>query len=212
MRMRRVLIAVAVTVTLGLAGLTPVLAAPDALFALMQRWENVEYRMQGDARLQAFESLSHEIDSLAQAHGSDSHVLTAEGVVLASYARARGGLGALDLAKRARTALERAIEIDPAGENGAAYVTLGALYQHAPGWPIAFGDEEKAGQLLNKAVEIRPEGIDTNFYYAQYLEDQGEHAAARQYARLAVDGRPRKGKASDEVLRRQAEAWLVNHP
>ncbi|MCE3026337.1 hypothetical protein [Salinicola sp. DM10] len=184
-------------------------AQQNELFPLMQRWGNVEYEMQGDAQQRAFESLVKEVDALAQRYPDNAHVLTAQGVVLASYAKAKGGLGALDLAKQARKALERAIQIDPQGENGSAYVTLGALYQHAPGWPIAFGDDDKAGELLKRAVEIRPDGIDTNFYYAQYLEDQGQHAEARQYAERAVEGQARKGRASDEALRQEVRQWLA---
>ncbi|KFF48028.1 hypothetical protein GY26_17140 [Gammaproteobacteria bacterium MFB021] len=186
-------------------------AQQNELFPLMQRWGNVEYEMQGDAQQRAFESLVKEVDVLAQRYPDNAHVLTAQGVVLASYAKAKGGLGALDLAKQARKALERAIQIDPQGENGSAYVTLGALYQHAPGWPIAFGDDDKAGELLKRAVEIRPDGIDTNFYYAQYLEDQGQHAEARQYAERAVEGQARKGRASDEALRQEVRQWLARH-
>ncbi|OLO02653.1 hypothetical protein [Salinicola socius] len=183
---------------------------PDStLFSLMQRWGNVEYQMQGDAQLKAFEDLAGEVDMLARSQPDDSHVLTAQGVILASFAKAKGGLGALDLAKRARTVLERAIAIDPQGEDGSAYVTLGALYQHAPGWPIAFGDDDKARQLLERAVSIRPAGIDTNFYYAQFLEDQGEDAKALTYAQRAVDGQPRAGRPSDEALRQEARHWVA---
>lgn len=185
---------------------------PDStLFSLMQRWGNVEYQMQGDAQLKAFEDLADEADALARSQPDDPHVLTAQGVVLASFAKAKGGLGALDLAKRARAALEKAISLDPQGENGSAYVTLGALYQHAPGWPIAFGDSDKARELLHKAVSIRPDGIDTNFYYAQFLEEQGEDAEALTYAKRAVDGQSRAGRPSDEALRQEAERWLAEH-
>lgn len=211
MRIRSWAVMMGLALSVTAAGSAIAEASNDALFPLMQRWGNVEYQMQGDAQLRAFESLADEVDTMASDHPDDSHVLTAKGVVLASYAKAKGGLGALDLAKRARSALERAIEIDPSGEDGSAYVTLGALYQHAPGWPIAFGDDGEAARLLKKAVDIRPEGIDTNFYYAQFLEDQGDHAKALEYTERAVTGVARKGRSSDEALRRQAETWLSKH-
>jgi len=205
-----IILVVALCGVLGAA--TAMAQTPDSsLFSLMQRWGNVEYQMQGDAQLRAFEDLAGEVDTLARSQPDDSHVLTAQGVILASFAKAKGGLGALDLAKRARTVLERAITIDPQGEDGSAYVTLGALYQHAPGWPIAFGDDDKASQLLERAVAIRPAGIDTNFYYAQFLEDQGKDEEALSYAQRAVDGQPRAGRPSDEALRREARDWLAEH-
>ena len=201
------------TPLLGLIWVTVAVAqTPDStLFSLMQRWGNVEYQMQGDAQLKAFEDLADEADALARSQPENPRVLTAQGVVLASFAKAKGGLGALDLAKRARTVLEKAISLDPQGESGSAYVTLGALYQHAPGWPIAFGDSDKARELLHKAVSIRPDGIDTNFYYAQFLAEQGEDAEALTYAKRAVDGQPRAGRSSDEALRQEAERWLAEH-
>jgi Tfp pilus assembly protein PilF len=165
--------------------------------------------MQGDAQLRAFEDLAGEVDMLARSEPENSHILTAQGVILASFAKAKGGLGALDLAKQARTVLEKAITIDPQGEDGSAYVTLGALYQHAPGWPIAFGDDDKARQLLERAVSIRPAGIDTNFYYAQFLEDQGADEEAVTYAQRAVDGQSRADRPSDEALRKEARKWLA---
>ena len=38
---------------------------------------------------------------------------TWKGIILASWAKARGGLGALDLAKEAKATLEQAIKLDP---------------------------------------------------------------------------------------------------
>lgn len=194
--------------TLALTSVAHAQQAGTSLFSLMQRWSNVEYQMQGDAQTQAFDSLAGEVNALAEAQPGSASVLTAQGVILASYAKSKGGFGALELAKQARTALERAIELDPRGEDASAFVTLGALYQHVPGWPIAFGDEDRARELLRRAVEIRPNGIDTNFYYAQYLEDQGQRAEALTYAQRAVDGVARERRNSDEVLRRDVEQWL----
>ncbi|NWO11250.1 hypothetical protein HLV40_12690 [Chromohalobacter salexigens] len=182
--------------------------SPDGVYPLMSRWGNVEYGMQGAAQEKALASLAEEAGALAEAHPDNAHVLTAEGIILASYAKAKGGLGALDLAKRARKALERAIELDPRGDNGSAYVTLGALYDRAPGWPVSFGDDDKAGELLRRALEIRGDGIDTHYFYATYLRDEGRRAEARRHAQQAVDGRARKGRDSDEALREKARRLL----
>ncbi|WP_251977454.1 hypothetical protein [Salinicola avicenniae] len=211
----RILAATVFTLTLIVGAAAGALAqdrAPEStLFSLMQRWGNVEYEMQGDAQTRAFEGLEREVETLAETYPDDPRVLTAEGVVLASYARVEGGLGALGLAKTARDSLERAISLDPQGQDGSAYVTLGALYQRAPGWPIAFGDEDKARELLEKAVAIRPAGIDTNYYYAQFLEEQGAHGEAMAYAERALAGEAREGRASDEALRERVRAWIDAH-
>ena len=60
----------------------------------------------------------------------------------------------------------------------------------------------KAERLLKKAVEIRPQGIDTLYFYADFLREQGRDAAALEYARRAdaAPGRPGR-EASDAGLR-----------
>ena len=109
-------------------------------------------------------------------------------IVLSTWAGAKGGLGALSLVKRAKKQLERAIEIDGSAMAGSAYITLGSLYYQVPGWPLAFGDDDKAMVLLEKALKLNPYGIESNFFYADFLQDQGSEALARDYfekARLA---------------------------
>lgn len=186
------------------------LAQDSELHAIKNRWEHISTQTAGDDRAKAFEQLSTEMVGLAEQYHDNAEVLTWQGIVLASQARAKGGLGALGLAKEARAVLERAVELDPRGNNGSAYVTLGALYDRAPGWPIAFGDSDTAEQMFQKALEIRPNGIDVNYYYAAFLEDEGHEVQALEHARRAVKGEARDGReASDEALREDAEALVT---
>jgi Tfp pilus assembly protein PilF len=45
----------------------------------------------------------------------------------------------------------------------------GALYYQVPGWPIGFGDKDKANELLKKALALNPDGIDPNYFYGDFL-------------------------------------------
>jgi hypothetical protein len=63
----------------------------------------------------------------------------------------------------------RAIQLDPNASEGAAFVTLGSLYYMVPGWPIAYGDTNKADALLKKALVINPNTIDANYFYGDFL-------------------------------------------
>ncbi|PRY72744.1 hypothetical protein [Halomonas ventosae] len=165
--------------------------------------------MAPERREAALASLAEESASLAESHPRQSRVLVWRGIILASHAREAGGLAALGSAKEARRLLERAVELDPDGHNGSAWVTLGALYHRAPGWPVAFGDAETADQMFRRALAIRPQGIDVNYYYAAFLDDEERRGEARAHARRAVDGQARKARrASDEALREQARALL----
>ena len=65
--------------------------------------------------------------------------------------------------KAARAEFEQAIQRDARALAGSAYVSLGSLYYQVPGWPIGFGDDDKAEQLLKQGLAIDPDGIDANY-------------------------------------------------
>ncbi|PCF94578.1 tetratricopeptide repeat protein [Vreelandella nigrificans] len=204
----RLLIAAALGSTLALAPLAAT-AYDGELFSLKNRWEHTVTDMPANQRESTLRSLASEAEKIADQHPNEAEVLIWQGIVLASYARERGGLGALGTAGDARDVLERAIKIDPQGGNGSAYVTLGALYDRAPGRPLGFGNSNTAERMFQRALEIRPDGIDVNYYYAAFLKEQGNTQAAREHAQRAVDGAARDNRqASDEALRRDAQALL----
>lgn len=207
---RRHLLAAIFCLGLTAAPVTQTLAWEDDVFSLKQRWEHVTTAMAESRREEALSALAEEAGALAEAHPGASEVLVWRGIILASLAREAGGLSALGAAKEARRVLERAVALDPEGHRGSAYVTLGALYDRAPGWPVAFGDEETAEAMFQRALAIRPEGIDVNTYYAAYLEAEGRESEALAHARRAVAGQARAGReASDEALRDRARAMVA---
>ncbi|MCS2609198.1 tetratricopeptide repeat protein [Halomonas dongshanensis] len=199
----------AVALSVALLVSAPVAAFESELFSLKNRWEHTVTQMPANQRQATLETLAAEAKALAEADPSQADVLVWQGIILASYARERGGLGALGTAGDARDVLERAIELDPDGANGSAYVTLGALYDRAPGRPLGFGNSTTAERMFQRALAIRPNGIDVNFYYAAFLNEEGNTQAAREHAQRAVAGTPRQGReASDEALRGEAQALL----
>lgn len=207
-RLSRLLIASALGGTLVLTPLAASAYEGD-VFSLKNRWEHTVTQMPANQRESTLKSLSSEAEQLANQYPNEAEVLIWQGIVLASYARERGGLGALGTAGDARDALERAIEIDPQGGNGSAYVTLGALYDRAPGRPLGFGNSDTAERMFQRALEIRPDGIDVNYYYAAFLQEEGNTQAAREHAQRAVEGTARDSRqASDEALRQDAEKLL----
>lgn len=207
-RLSRLLIAAALGGTLVLTPLAASAYEGD-VFSLKNRWEHTVTQMPANQRESTLKSLSSEAEQLANQYPNEAEVLIWQGIVLASYARERGGLGALGTAGDARDALERAIEIDPQGGNGSAYVTLGALYDRAPGRPLGFGNSDTAERMFQRALEIRPDGIDVNYYYAAFLQEEGNTQAAREHAQRAVEGTARDSRqASDEALRQDAEKLL----
>jgi cytochrome c-type biogenesis protein CcmH/NrfG len=161
---------------------------------LQQRWAEVNYQLEGKTKLAAFEQLMTEAESVTRANPDSAEALIWSGIVKSTYAGAKGGLGALSLAKASKVDLERALEIDPAALAGSAYTSLGALYYSVPGWPIGFGDDKKAEDLLKQALALNPDGIDPNYFYADYLIQEKRYDEARTYLDKAQRAAPRPGR------------------
>ncbi|MFZ9061819.1 MAG: tetratricopeptide repeat protein, partial [Steroidobacteraceae bacterium] len=115
-------------------------------------------------------------------------------IVLSSWAGKKGGLGALKLCKEARASLEAAEALDPAVLQGSVYTSLGTLYYRVPGWPVGFGDDDKAETYLRKALDLNPEGIDPNYFYAEFLYEEGEYRDALAHLDRAASATPRPGR------------------
>ena len=133
-----------------------------------------------------------------------------QGIILSSWAGAEGGLGALGKVKEARAELEQALALEPDALQGSAYTSLGALYYQVPGWPIGFGDEAKAGELLQKALTLNPDGIDSNYFWADYLIGQKRYAEARTALLKAQAAPPRPGRELADKGRQQEIRELLN--
>src|SRR5690554_259652 len=167
----------------------------DKLADIQQRWAEVNYSMQGEAQDQAFGALLDEVTVWVEAEPNNAAAYIWQGIVQSTYAGAKGGLGALGLAKSAKQSLEQALRLDPQALAGSAYGSLGTLYYKVPGWPLGFGDDDKARELLLKALEINPDGIDPNYFYADYLFEQRQYHEARAAAQRALQAPPREGRA-----------------
>jgi tetratricopeptide (TPR) repeat protein len=193
-------------------GATQALAeVSDEVHQFQTRWAQVNYELEGDAQLEAFEKLAAEAGSYAEAHADDAGAWIWSGIIKSTYAGAKGGLGALGLAKESKRDLERAMEIDADALDGSAYASLGTLYYSVPGWPVGFGDDDKAEELLQKALNLSPEAIDNNYFYASYLVSRKRYDEARDYFERARHAparpdRPLADSGRQEEIRLALEA------
>ncbi|MFC3023913.1 tetratricopeptide repeat protein [Vibrio zhugei] len=175
------------TMTLSMLAASSVNAATmDPLRSIQHRWAQCQYKIKdSDTQEACFEHLIKDNQqATAQApQRSDLKVWLA--INNASLAGAKGGLGALSYVKKAKALLEEVIKTDPTTLNGSAYTTLGSLYYKVPGWPIGFGDDDMAETMLKKALAINPQGIDPNYFYGDFLVDQGKDQQAIAYFKRA---------------------------
>ena len=184
--------------------------AQEKLEEIQSEWAEIKYRASAKEQEKAFERLDATAQQALAESADAPELLIWRGIVLASWAGAKGGLGALDLVKQARSNLEAALDKDPAALDGSAYTSLGSLYYQVPGWPIGFGNDRRAEELLQQALAINPDGIDPNFFYGDYLLHERRYDEARAALLKARAAAPRAGRAlADEGRRREIDALLA---
>jgi len=187
-------------------------AAPDPYFetelrSLQQAWSRVNYEMPaGESRVEAFGALEKRAEKFTHDHPDRAEALIWEAIIESSYAGVKGGLGALSLCREAKGNLETALKLDPKALDGSAYTSLGTLYYKVPGFPLGFGDDEKAEQLLKTALAVNPDGIDPNYFYAEYLFEHARYQEALQHLARAAKAPSRPGReAADKGRRAEVE-------
>lgn len=192
-----------ITLWLTLAA-SPSIADTVSEFSQLQtRWAQINYQLEGRAQLDAFEQLVNDADVMTSSNLEAAELWIWSGIIKSTYAGAKGGLGALGLAKAAKTDLEQAMEIDAEALAGSAYTSLGTLYANVPGWPLGFGNDRTAEELLLKAIAVNPQGIDSNYFYGTFLIDQKRFGEAREYLLKAQQAPPRPDRPLADSGRQQ---------
>jgi tetratricopeptide (TPR) repeat protein len=179
-------------------------ATPDELIRPIQdQWAEIKYRTPEKQQEEGYNKLAQQVRKLAEQNPGVAEILVWEGIVLSSEAGAKGGLGALGLAKEAKAKLEEAMKLNDKALSGSAYTSLATLYAKVPGWPIGFGDKDKAEEYFRKSLAINPNGIDPNFFYGEYLVDRSRIGEARTYLETASKAPARPGRELADNGRRQ---------
>lgn len=173
-----------------------------AIVQLQHDWAAINYGTNQDGQEAAFASLADRAHKITATSSDKAEALIWEAIVESSYAKAKGGLGGLKHAERARDLLQEAIQLDAGALQGSAYTSLGTLYYKVPHWPLGFGDKKKAREYLEKALQINPNGIDPNYFYADFLLEQGETAKAIEYFNKALNAPSRPGREDADTGRR----------
>lgn len=135
----------------------PALAAEleSELADVQQRWAHIQYELPESERAKAFENLVSDAGDFVERYPGRAEPLIWQGIVLSTYAGAKGGLGALGLVKDARHSLEAALDIDP------------------------------------------------NYFFGDFLLEQGESSRARVYLNNALKASPRAGRQTADTGRRE---------
>jgi tetratricopeptide (TPR) repeat protein len=181
-------LALAATVLLAIAA--PAIAADSMtqeVKSINDSWAHIAYEVKGSStQTKALDKLAQQAALIVQKYPGKAEPLVWQGIVTSEQANRANFFHKLGLATKARDILTKAYSINPKAEDGGAAMSLGVLYYKVPGSPIGFGDKAKAKSLLKQALAVDPNGLDANYFYGDFLLDQGDKAGARSYLQKAL--------------------------
>ncbi len=180
-----------------------------AIHDLQTQWAIANYETAEPNLDKAFETLTLKAEQTVEQFPDKAEPLIWNAIIVSSDAGKSGGLSALGKVKDARKLLLQAEKINPEALNGSIYTSLGSLYYQVPGWPLGFGDDDEAEKYLKKALAINPDGIDSNYFYADFLLEQGQSEEAIVYFNKALNAPARAARPlADKGRRGEIEAKL----
>lgn len=178
---------------------------------LESEWAVAYYQNNESLQKQTYPALLEKASELVKRYPHAAEPKIWQATIMATNAGFQSSLAALSTLEEAKVLLEQAIRQKPDALDGAAYVTLGTLYYMVPGWPVSFGDNQMAEQLLKASLKINPNGIDANYFYADYLLQQDRAIEAEDYFRKAIQAPIRKQQTfADTQLQNEAKLALAN--
>lgn len=171
---------------LALAGAANAAVPDPAMDAAVRRindqWAHIRYQVADrDEQYRQLSALAGQAAQVVAHYPNRAEPLLWQGIVVSEEAARASVLKQLGLARSARDILEHAQAVDPNVADGGVKMSLGVLYYRVPGFPIGFGSTAKARALLEAALRQDPRGLDNNFFYADFLNDEGHPAQAKVF-------------------------------
>jgi tetratricopeptide (TPR) repeat protein len=162
-----------------------------AILRLSLEWEHVKFQVDNrDEQEKQMAVIAQHAANIEQQFQNAPEAVIWVGIITseqASMASENGSpIKALMYARRARDILEKVEKIDPVAVDAGAPTSLGVLYYRVPAFPLGFGDKSKARHLLQEAVKNAPNGLDANYFYADFLYEQHEYAEAVKVLKRAL--------------------------
>jgi tetratricopeptide (TPR) repeat protein len=127
-----------------------------------------------------------------------------------NYGTEKGIMKSLELIKPIKAHCERVIEIDESYFYGGPWRVLGRLYNKAPGFPFSVGDNKKAIECLQKALEFGPNFYLNHIFIAEAYLSGSDKTKAKEHLDWIINAPLNKNhEREDEGYKREAEAILA---
>ncbi len=175
------------------------------------RWEHIKFAENGSpSQFNDIDALAKYAATIVQKYPGHPEPLIWEGIVTSEEAGMASTFTALGYAKKARDLLEQAYKENPAALSAGAPTSLGVLYYRVPGFPFGFGDKNEARALLQQAVRLAPNGMDANYFYADFLMTQHQYQAAYKVLQHAMSLPPDPARPLWDKNRRAVMREMMN--
>lgn len=126
-----------------------------------------------------------------------------------SFGQEKGIMQSLFLVNPIKEGVERVMEFDEGYFYGGPFRILGRLYHKAPGFPISIGDNRKAEEYLQKAVELGPRFFLNHLFLAELYVTIREKDKAREQLEWILDTPANEHhEREDEGYKEEAEELL----
>src|SRR5215471_244324 len=149
---------------------------------------------------QAIQSGKHAVE--LKADGVEGHYWL--GVSDGEYGQAKGLLKAYSMTKNIRSEMEVVIKINPAYQNGGAYLVLGRMDFELPG--LMGGSNKRAIQEYEQGLKVAPNNLLMKTYLAESYIDAGRKEEARNLLNEVLNG---SGEQTPEARDARKEARKI---
>jgi hypothetical protein len=151
----------------------------ETLLDIENRWAIALYESTEREKQEALASLLQDARAFAASHSSNPEAVAWHGIIARECTRTRCRARSKNLHKEARDALLKAEELDPYALGGRVYANLGALYSQTSSAFGGFGSQVKGIGYLWRAIIVDPDGLDSNYLYAEFLVGEKNLVEAR---------------------------------
>ena len=198
------------SVFLSVASVGNSVHAEQQISGIQQEWDQTYFTLDNKPRKKALRKLIEKTEAMRKQQPQNAGLYIWEAIIRASYNEAAGGLGGLRQARAAKSLLETSIELDPNALDGLAYTELGALYYRVPGWPVSFGDNDKAKELLLKGLSFEKTDLEAFYLLGHFYIDEENWPAAIDTLEKGLRLPEQPDRPAFEQIRRNEMQLLLN--
>ncbi|MDR4517677.1 MAG: TRAP transporter TatT component family protein [Nitrosomonas sp.] len=150
------------------------------------KFANAEVETEKSTRIELYKECIVTADMALAINKDEVRALYWKAVAMGKSSEESGIVNALRMTRPMEQLFLRVIELDEHYDNAGAHKALGRMYYKLPGFPISFGNKEKALFHLKRAHTLFPNDIITRAFYAEVLLDMGRVQEARKHAEFIL--------------------------